>query len=143
MAQITLPHEPVQYKGDAISMNAEAAINEAFACVKSGTADGSVIQTAGAAEAAIGIAKYETDKTYNVAGSVAQIPINTIITVFISGTVWAVAGAAIAKGAMVGSAAGGQVVTATAASPYIGKALTAAAAQHEKICIEVIPGSSV
>lgn len=132
MTAITMPHEVPTYTGDSFSATTEAAINEPYACVKTGTADGTVIQTSDGT-GAVGFIKYETGKTYAVAGSVAQVPISTVVPVFTSGNVWMVAGAAINKGVDLKSAAGGQVVTATSGTQIVGKALTAAAAQHELI----------
>lgn len=142
MAAITIPEELIQYNVGG-SFYAEAAINEPYACVIAGTADGSVIQSSAANQNGIGFVKYDTGSTYNVAGSVAQVPINTVVPVYGNGNrVLAVAGAAITKGALVGTAAGGQVVTATGAQPFVGRALTAAAAQHELIVVEVSLGSA-
>ena len=141
MAAITIPNELVDYKGHAISVMAEAAINEAYACVKCGTADGTVIQTSDAT-GGVGFAKYETGKTFSVGGA-AQIPINTLIPVFTSGVVWAVAGAAVTKGAKLKSAAAGQVVDHTAGTAVVGVALTAAAAQHELVAVLVSIGTGV
>jgi len=141
MAAITMPHEPVNYAGQASSFTAEAAINEPYACVKLGTADGTVIQTSDAV-GGIGFAKYETGKTFSV-GAAAQIPILMLIQVYTSGVVWAVAGAAVTKGAKLKSAAGGQVVDHTTGTAVVGTALTAAAAQHELVAVLVGIGTAV
>jgi hypothetical protein len=139
MAAITIPAEWITYQGHAFSAVAGAAINEPFACVKiSGTG---VIQTSDATDG-IGFIKYETGYTYNAAISVAQVASGTTVSVFTSGIVWAVAGAAITAGDKLKSAAGGQVVTHTTGVEVVGVALTAAAAQHELIAVLVSIGTA-
>lgn len=141
MAAITMPHEIPTYNGDSYAATAEAAIQEPYAAVKAGTADGTVIQTSDGT-GCLGFIKYETGKTYNVAGSVAQVPILTPVAVFTSGNAYAVAGAAITKGVDLKSATGGQVITHTAAAQVVGKAVTAAAAQHELVTITISLGTA-
>lgn len=142
MSAITIPEELITYKGDAISVYAGAAINEPYACVKMHSAAGQVVQTSDAV-GGIGFAKYDTGMTYNVASSTAQIASGTLITVFTSGVVWAVAGAAISIGDKLKSAAGGQVVPHTSGVAFVGVALTAAAAQHELVAVLVSIGTAV
>jgi hypothetical protein len=65
-----------------------------------------------------------------------------LISLFITGVVIGVAGAGITKGARVGTAAGGQLVTYTAASAYVGIALTGAAGQHELFALLIGTGTA-
>jgi ammonia channel protein AmtB len=142
MAAITLPFDfPGLFRGQALSYYSGAAIKEGFACVVAGTAENEVIESPGTNLVSFGFVRYNTGKSYAVAGNVAQIPIATVISVFVSGIVIAVASAAIAKNARVGTAANGQVVTATNANPYVGIARTAAANAGEYFALEITNGS--
>lgn len=143
MAVITLPQEWVNYAGFALSATAGAAINEPYAAVKLGSNPGEVIQSSDSV-GVIGFIKYETGKTFAVAGSVAQVPINTLVQVHYSGSiVWAVSGAAITAGVKVMGTAGGQVIAHTTGLAYAGVALTGAGAQHELVAVLVSIGTAI
>lgn len=142
MAAITPGYDRIQYV-QSFAADAGAAINEPYACVILGTGDNDVIQSSAAQQPGVGFIRMETGQTYAVAGSVAQVAIATRLEVWYLGIVWAVAAAAFAKGIRLGTAAGGQVVTASAASPYVAISLAAAAAQHEIVPVLICIGTSV
>jgi hypothetical protein len=124
-----MPNTWIKY-GESIGAIAEAAITLQYACVKLGTAAGTVIQTAGAGEiTAIGF--------INEAAAPA---INDTVTVYISGIVWAQSSAAIAAGAICAGAAGGKIVTAGAGEYTTCKALEAAGGADEWIAVMIIHG---
>lgn len=141
MASITLGYDLVQY-GRSFTMLAGAAILEPFACVIQGTGDNEVIQSAGANAACFGVInQFKLFQTYNAAGSVAQVASGAAVAVFYTGIVWCVAAAAIAKGALVGTAAGGQVTSTAPTSNYVGRAMAATAAQHELVPVMLLLGT--
>lgn len=107
-----------------VSGVAEGAITRYY-IVKLGTADQQVA-VAGAGEACFGIAQDGVADTVEVA-------------VVIAGTSFCIAGDVIARGAWVKADASGKAVTANAGDEVVGKALVAAAADGDRIAIQVNP----
>ncbi len=100
MTAITMGHKWYQ-PGRSFACQAEAAITSKWACVIAGTAAYQVVESTGAV-ASLGFVQME--------GTAAAL--GDWVEVYYTGQVYALASAAITKGALCSPAAGGKIVTA-------------------------------
>lgn len=91
-------------------------------------------------EGEVSVATAGTHALIGVSAEPAEAPIGETVDVLMSGVAEVQASAAIVVGAWVTAAAGGKVVTDSGTDQKLGRALTAANADGDILCIEIIKG---
>ena len=117
-------------KGESFAAQAEANIVSKYALVIAGTAEYEIVEATGAV-AALGF--IQMDGTAAVLGDWVEV--------YYTGQIWALASAAITKGALCMGAAGGKIATATDQAIVVCMALSTCDADGDVILVRPVNGA--